>query len=117
MIPQDALKHFENAIYLPMLIKILEKDLFAIEETQLKFTRPYAKMIDQAINNAKSELKKTNIYLMRNNMKLIKYSSDKDFTEFIFSGIRFEERKRFSSGELRDRTEEIMSEHLAKFEI
>ena len=30
--------------------------------------------------------------------------------------ITFEERKKFSSGELRDRTEEIMSEYLAKFE-
>jgi len=100
-----------------MLIKILEKDLLTIEETQLKFKRPYAKMIDQAINKAQSELKKSNIYLGRNNMKLIKFSSNKEFTEFIFSGIRFEERKKYSSGELKSRTEEIMSEYLSKFEI
>ena len=47
-------------------------------------------------------------------MKLIKFNSDREFTEYIFSGIRFEERKKYSSGELRDRTEEIMSEYLAK---
>ncbi|QUW20914.1 hypothetical protein JSQ81_13955 [Sporosarcina sp. Marseille-Q4063] len=116
MIPQDALKHFENAIYLPMLIKILEMDLLTIENTQLKFKRPYAKMIDQALLQARSDLKETNIYLRRNNMKLIKYSSNENFTEFIFSGISFEERKKYSSGELKEGTEEIMSEYLGKFE-
>ena len=117
MIPEETLPHFENAIYLPMLIKILERDLQTIEDTQLKFKRPYAKMIEQALKHARSEMKKSNIYLLRNNMKLIKFNSDKDITEFIFSAIRFEERNKFSSRELRDRTEELMGEYLAKFKM
>ena len=100
-----------------MLIKILEKDLLIVDEIQLKFKRPYVKMIDQALKHAQSELKKSNIYLLRNNMKLIKYNSDKNFTEFIFSSVTFEERKKYSSSELRNRTEEIMSEYLNKYEL
>ncbi len=92
-------------------------DLHTIEETQLKFKRPYAKMIDQALEHARLELKKTNIYLGRNNMKLIRYKSDKEFTEFIFSSVSFEERKRYSSVQLKEGTEEIMSEYLNKFQI
>ena len=100
-----------------MLNKILEKDLLIVEEIQLKFKRPYAKMIDQALKNAQSELKKSSIYLLRNNMKLIKFNSDKDFTEFIFSSVTFEVRKKYSSSELRNRTEDIMSEYLDKYEM
>lgn len=117
MIPEESLRHFENAIYLPFLVKIFKKDLLIVEEIQLKFKRPYAKMIDQAIKHAQSELKKSNIYLLRNNMKLIKYNSDKEFTEYIYSSVTFEERKNFSSGELKNRTEDIMSEYLDKFEM
>ena len=100
-----------------MLKQILEKDLLIVEEIQLKFKRPYAKMIDQALKHAQSELKKSNIYLLRNNMKLIKYNSDKEFTEYIYSSVTFEERKKYSSGELKNRTEDIMSEYLEKFEM
>lgn len=117
MIPVESLPHFENAIYLPMLIKILEMDLHTIEDTQLKFKRPYTKVIDQALIQARSDLKQTNIYLLRNNMKLIKFNSDKEFTEYILSGITFEERKKFSSTKLKERTEEIMQVYLAKSEI
>ena len=74
-------------------------------------------MIDQSLKHLHLELKKSNIYLLRNNMKLIKYSSDKDFTEFIFSSITFEVRKKYLSSELRNRTEEIMSEYLDKYEM
>ena len=100
-----------------MLNKILEKDLLIVEEIQLKFKRPYAKMIDQALKHAQSELKKSSIYLLRNNMKLIKFNSDKDFTEFIFSSVTFEERKKYSSSELRNGTEDIMREYLDKYEM
>ena len=117
MIPQDTLEHFENAIYLPMLIIILERDALTIEGTQLKFKRPYAKMIDQALKHAHSELKKTNIYLLGNNMKLIKFNSDKNVTEFIFSSVVFEERRKYLNSDLKVSTEEIMGEYLAKFEI
>jgi hypothetical protein len=111
------MNHFNNAIYLPMLIKILEMDLHTIEETQLKFKRPYARMIDQALKQARSKLKESNVYLPRNNMKLYKKSRSKEFTEYIFSVGAYEEIKKYPSGELKERTEEIMSEYLSKFEI
>ena len=117
MIPKESLSHFDNAIFLPMLIHILEKDLLIVEEIQLKFKRPYSKIIDQALKLARMELKKSNIYLLRYNMNLIKFNSNKDFTEYIFSSVTFEERKKYSSEELRSRTEVIMSEYLDKYGI
>ncbi|QUW20967.1 hypothetical protein JSQ81_14235 [Sporosarcina sp. Marseille-Q4063] len=116
-IPADALKHFNNAIYLPMLITILEKDMLTIEETQLKFKRPYTKMIEQALKSVRADLKKTNIYLLRNNMQLIKRNSNKEFTEFILSSGAYEKFEKYSSEDLKNRTEEKIGEYFAKFVI
>ncbi len=103
-------------IYL-CLLRYLKMICLLLKTFNLNLRRPYAKMIDQALKHVHLELKKSNIYLLRNNMKLIKYSSDKDFTEFIFSSITFEVRKKYLSSELRNRTEEIMSEYLDKYEM
>jgi len=112
-IPSEAIAYFENAIYLPMLIKILEKDLSTIEVSPFKLKRPYTNMIDQAIKNAQAELKKSNIYLKRNNMKLIKKGMDKDFTEYVFYSGGYEDLRRYLNIRLRNRTEELMSEYFS----
>lgn len=112
-IPSEAIAYFENAIYLPMLIKILEKDLSTIEVSPFKLKRPYTNMIDQAIKNAQIELKKSNTYLKRNNMQLIKKGMDKDFTEYIFYSRGYEDLRRYLNIRLRNGTEELMSEYFA----
>ena len=116
-IPNESIPHFENAIYLPMLIKILEKDLLTIEVSQIKLKRPYTKMIDQATKSAQVELKKSNIYLKRNNMQLVKKGSDKEFTEYTFINMAHEDHRRYSNIRLRNRTEELMSEYFALTEV
>lgn len=117
MIPEESLPHFENAIYLPMLITILEKDIHTIEGTQIKLKQPYTKMIDQAIKNARAELKKSSIYLKRNNMQLVKKASDKEFTEYVFYNVGQEDHRRYSNIRLRNRTEEVISEYFAMTEV
>lgn len=57
VMPKESLVHLENMIYLPMLIKILEKDLLTIEVSQIKLNRPYIKMINRALKNVHVELK------------------------------------------------------------
>ena len=116
-IPVESLTHFENAIYLPMLIKILEKDLLTIEISPFKLKRPYTNMIDQAIKNAQTELKKSNIYLKRNNMRLFKKGMDKDFTEYVFYSGGYEDLRRYLNIRLRNRTDELMSEYFALTEV
>lgn len=117
MIPEESIPHYENAIYLPMLILILEKDISTIEETQIKLKRPYTKMIDLAIKNARAELKKSNIYLKRNNMQLIKKGTDKEFTEHAFYNVGHEDHRKYSNIRLRNRTEELMSEYFALMDV
>lgn len=117
LIPTEALPHFENAIYLPMILIILEKDRHVIEGSQLKFKKPYIQMLDQATKNVESDLKKSSIYLKRNNMKLIKGGSIGDFTEYQFIHLGVQDNRKYLNVRLRNRTEELMSIYFDKMEV
>ena len=113
-IPEDTLPYFENGIYLPMLIRVLQKDRLTIEVSPFKLKGPYIKTVEMAVKIAQTDLKQTNIYLLRNNMKLYKKGADKDFTEYTFANGGFEDHRRYSNVRLRNRTEELLAEYLIK---
>ena len=48
-IPSDALPHFENMIYFPMIIQILERDRETIEISPFKLKKPYVEIIEGAL--------------------------------------------------------------------
>lgn len=113
LIPQEALPKFENAIYFPMLINILEKDLKTIKNGPFKLPAPYIKMVDGALKAIRVELKQTNIYLKRNNMKVIKSVNDGTFTKYVFMYGGYEEHRNYLNMRLRNRTEELISVYFA----
>lgn len=41
LIPEEAIPYFENMIYLPMVLTILEKDRTIFEKAPFKLKRPY----------------------------------------------------------------------------
>jgi len=110
--PREALPYFENAIYLPMIIIILERDRAEVEIGSFKFNNPYLKIIEQAEKLAQEDLKRTNNYFRKNNMKLIKKSNDGTFTEYVFHCGGYEDPRRYLNLRLRNRTEELMSVYL-----
>lgn len=116
LILTEALPYFENAIYFPMLISILEKDRITIEGGQFKLKEPYFKLIDNALKLIRVELKQTNIYLVRNNMKLIKGKNDSTFTEYAFIHGGYENHRRYLNVRLRNRAEELISVYFAMVE-
>lgn len=113
MIPTEALPYFENAIYLPMLIIIFEKDCLIIEGSPIKFKSPYLKLVKEAIKIVQKELKETNIYLKKNSMQIIKKENDGTFTEYTFLSGGYEDHRRYLNVRLRNRSEELMSVYLA----
>ncbi|WP_438310756.1 hypothetical protein [Sporosarcina sp. FA9] len=109
LISDEAMPHFENAIYFPLLITILEIDKEAIEKGPFKLKGPYLKLIDGALELVRAEQKESNIYMRRNNMKVIKGKSDGTFTEYGFYNVGYEDHRRYLNVRLRNRTEELMS--------
>lgn len=113
LIPVESLTYFENMIYLPMVLVILERDRAAFESGSFKLKRPYVKIVDEAIKIARTELKETTIYLRRNNMKVIRGKSDDTFTEYVFYYGGYEEHRRYLNVRLRNRTEELLTLYFA----
>lgn len=113
LVPTEAFPKFENAIYSPMLISILEKDRKTIEGGPFKLKSPYFKLIDEALKLIRIELKETNIYMKRNNMKVIKGKSDGTFTEYEFVFGGYEEHRNYLNVRLRNRSEELISVYFA----
>lgn len=65
----EDLIYFENQLYLPMLIKVLDKDIEQINKLPLKLKRPYLKIVESAIDMIREDLKTYEMYLLRNSMK------------------------------------------------
>lgn len=108
LIPAKALPHFENMIYLPLLLTVLELDRTEIEKGAFKLKGPYLKIIDAAILRVQKELQETTFYLKRNNMKVIRKDRDSMFTDYIFINGGFEDHRRYLNVRLRNRTEELL---------
>ena len=59
-IPSEAIPYFENMIYLPIIINVLEKDRGEIEIGSFKLKKPYVDIIEGALKAARHEMKETN---------------------------------------------------------
>lgn len=57
----------------------------------------------------RTELKDTNGYLRKNNMRLNKSKTDKVFTEYVFVRGGYEDAKRYLNFRLKNRSEEMIS--------
>lgn len=116
LIPTDALPYFENMIYLPMIISILERDREVIEISSFKLKGPYINIVENTLKNVRAELKETNNYARSKNIKLIKKGKDGSFTEYAFIHNGYEDKRRYMNIRLRNRTEELINVYFAKSE-
>ncbi|HWL25734.1 MAG TPA: hypothetical protein VNR38_18625 [Ureibacillus sp.] len=107
-IPIEAVPYLEAAIYLPMLLVVLDKDYAQIEAGQFKLKRPYFHLIDEARKNALEDLKKTKAYLQHHRLKVVRGNSDELFTEYYFHYQQAMEVRRYSNIRLRNRVENLL---------
>lgn len=114
LIPNEAITYFENGIYLPLLITILERDRESIVSGPFKLRSPYLTIIDGALRIIHADLFATNTYMKRNNMKLFRGDNDGAFTEFTFIYDGYEDRRRYLNVRLRNRSEELLGVYFAK---
>ncbi|QUG41329.1 hypothetical protein KD050_18950 [Psychrobacillus sp. INOP01] len=108
--------YFESGIYLPMLIKILERDIELINKLPFKLRRPYLAIIEKALSLIRMDLKQSEVYLLRHNMRIVigKPDANKQ-AEYAFISAGYEERRNYSSEEMRSKSEELMSDYFSKY--
>jgi hypothetical protein len=114
LISEEALSHFENMIYLPMLVTILTRDMEAIEISSIKLKNPYLNMINNSLQHVQKDLRHTHEYLRRNKMRLEKGKVDSTFTEYLLFHHGYEDSRRYLNVRLRNRSEELLTVYLSR---
>ena len=109
LMPAEIIPKFEKMIYLPMIIKVLERDRGTIEISSFKLKGPYIQIVESALSLARVELKDLNIDARNKKLQLIRKKKDDTFTEYAFEDIR-----RYLNIRLRNRTEELISIYFEK---
>lgn len=111
-IPEKDRDMLEHAIYLPMLLKVLQRDLFIIEQSPFKLKKPYMNMIESTIHAVQKDLSGVKRYLRKNSMGVEQLKSDDIFTMYAFRYKGYEEHHNYFNPRLRNRVEELLDIYL-----
>ncbi|HWK21909.1 MAG TPA: hypothetical protein VNS08_02655 [Ureibacillus sp.] len=113
-IPIETIPFLEAAIYLPMLLIVLENDYAEIEAGQFKLKRPYIYLIDEAKKYAERDLRETKAFLKNHQLRVVQGKRDEMFTEYQFHYERVMETRRYSNIRLRNHVEDLLKQYLSK---
>lgn len=116
-IPMEQIQYLEFAIYLPMLIVVLDKDHEQIEKGEFKLKRPYVHLIEEARKIVMEDLKKTKAYMKKCKLKVIQGQRDELFTEYQFHYNQLVDKRRYSNIRLRNQVELLLNQYLTKASI
>lgn len=113
-IPENDREIIETALYLPMLLKILERDKLIFEQGTFKLPNSYMEFIEDKIKAVRKDLNIAKDHLYKEKIKVGEIKRDADFTmySFIYKGV--EEHHTYFNPRLRNRTEELLRIYLHK---
>ena len=105
---------FEQAIYLPLVIIILERDMVAIKESKIKLTDPYVQLIDVVLRKIQLQLKEVKSAMQKQNMKLHKLNQDESFTLYAFLFNGYEEHHNYFNPRIRNKVNDLLIQAFTK---
>jgi hypothetical protein len=111
-IPETDRNILEQAIYLPMVLTILNRDLQIVDSSPFKLKRPYLEMIEETMKVIQRELAHVKKYMRTNKMKVERIQSDDAFTMYMFLYKGYEEHHNYFNPRLRNRVEDLMRHYL-----
>ncbi|MEI2663571.1 hypothetical protein [Rossellomorea sp. LJF3] len=111
-IPETDRNILEQAIYLPMVLTILNRDLQVVDSSPFKLKRPYLEMIEETMKIIQGELATVKKYMRTNKMKVERIQSDDAFTMYMFLYKGYEEHHNYFNPRLRNRVEDLMRHYL-----
>lgn len=113
-IPSKSRDLLEKAIYYPMLIKVLEKDLYIIQNSPFKLKNPYIEWVEQTLHIVHQHLALVKHELKKQGMKVHEVKRDDTFTTYLFMYKGYEEYHSYFNPRLRNHVEELLSYYLFK---
>ncbi|RFU62143.1 hypothetical protein [Peribacillus glennii] len=113
-IPEHDRDMIEQAIYLPMVITVLNRDRMIIEASPFKLPKPYLDLVEEALKTVQKELAGVRKYLRKENIKVSKLKRDEAFTMYSFIYRGYEEHHNYFNPRLRNKVEELLAYFLFK---
>ncbi|MDQ0268531.1 hypothetical protein [Cytobacillus purgationiresistens] len=113
-IPEIDRDIIEQAMYLPMVVVILERDRQIIEKAHLKLNTPYLNLMEETIKAVRHDLKIVKEKMRSGHMTVHEISRDKDFTNYLFIYKGYEEQHNYFNPRIRNKVNELLEYYLYK---
>ena len=110
-IPDEDRDIMEQAIYLPMVLTILNRDLTVIEKSPFKLKKPYLLLVEEAMKVIQSELAEVKRYMKCNRLKVEEMHRDEAFTMFLFLYKGYEEQHNYFNPRIRNKVNELLEHY------
>ncbi len=112
LIPEHDELIIEKAIYLPLLVKILNRDLAVIEQSQFKFKQPYINFVDKVNHSIQKELSETKKYMFDNKIKVVESGTEGSLLKYLIVYKGYERLDKYYIYTLRMRSERMLEDYL-----
>jgi hypothetical protein len=107
-IPEEDRNIMEKAIYLPMLLIVLNRDLSVVKNSPFKLKKPYEELIEDTIKTVQRELAEVKQYMKTNNLQVLETNRDDAFTMYMFLYKGYEEHHNYFNPRIRNKVQELM---------
>lgn len=111
-IPEEERDIMEKAIYLPMVITVLNRDLTIIDKSPFKLKKPYQTLIEETLKLIQRELAEVKRFMKQNKLKVEEIHRDDAFTMFMFLYKGYEEHHNYFNPRIRNKVQELMEYYL-----
>jgi hypothetical protein len=113
-IPEDDRDIMEKAMYLPMVLIILNRDLTVVANSPFKLKQPYLDLIEETMKEIQRELAEVKLYMKKNKLQVIETKRDDAFTLYRFIYKGYEENHNYFNPRIRNKVQELMEAYLLK---
>ncbi|WML43316.1 hypothetical protein [Neobacillus sp. PS3-40] len=113
-IPEEDRNIMEKAIYLPMVLIVLNRDLVVVENSPFKLKKPYTDLIEETMKIIQRELAVAKQYMKRNKLQVTQTKRDDAFTMYLFLYKGYEEYHNYFNPRIRNKVQELMEFYFSK---
>jgi len=113
-IPEQDRDIMEKAIYLPMVLIILNRDLTVVNDSPFKLKQPYLELIEETMKEIQKELAGVKQYMKQNKLQVMEIKRDDVFTMYMFIYKGYEENHNYFNPRIRNKVQELMEFYLLK---
>jgi hypothetical protein len=113
-IPPEDRNMIEQAIYLPMVLTVLNRDIQSVNTSTIKLKEPYLHLIEETMKVVQKELSEIKRYMSKNKMKVYQSNQDEAFTMFTFLYKGYEEHHNYFNPRIRNKVQQLLEYYLFK---